>query len=196
MGVKQWLGGATAGAVLVAGGLTATSLIGSPAGAQGGIPGVEEAAGPAGPDRPLRSALDALVAEGTLTQAQADEVHDALVSERRELRAERREGRRERRERWAEVVAGVVGVTPDELRAELAAGRTVAEIAAAHGTTADAVVAGLVAEVTARLDAEVAEGTLSQEQADRLEDRAAVRIERRIQLPMPPSAAADDAGGS
>jgi hypothetical protein len=185
MRVKQWVAAVVAGAVLVAGGLVALSLGGPSASAQDGIPGVEDPSGAPERARPVRSALDALVAEGVLDEAQADRVYDAVVGAVRDGREERREARQERRQEWAEVLAGEVGISIDELRSQLDAGLTVAEIAAAHGRTADEVVEGLLAAVDTRLDAKVADGTLTQSQADRIAERAAVRIERRIELPLP-----------
>jgi hypothetical protein len=194
--VKQWVAAVVGGAVLVAGGLVVASLGGPSAGAQEGIPGVEDPSGSPERGRPVRSALDALVADGVLDQAQADRVYRSVVGAVREGREERREARRERRQEWAGVVAGVVGVSPDELRAELEAGRTVAEIAAANGRTTDEVLAALVAAVDTRLDAEVADGTLTRSQADQIAERAAVRIERRIELPLPRTRSGSATDGS
>lgn len=65
-----------------------------------------------------------------------------------------------------EAAAGYLGITTDELRSELRSGKTLAQIATAHGKTADGLVAALVAAAKQRLDQAVAAGriTSSQEQ--------------------------------
>lgn len=50
----------------------------------------------------VQEVLDQLVAEGTLTQAQADAVDDALVAKRDELRAEREAVRQQLEEFWSD----------------------------------------------------------------------------------------------
>jgi polyhydroxyalkanoate synthesis regulator phasin len=80
-----------------------------------------------------------------------------------------------------DVVAETLGMTSDELGAELEAGATLSEVIAAHGSTVEAVVAALVADAQAELDAAVAAGRLTQEEADAklagLSERLTERIE-------------------
>jgi hypothetical protein len=65
-----------------------------------------------------------------------------------------------------ETIAETIGITFDELRAQLAEGVTVAEIAEANGVSADAVGEALVAQMQLHLADHVAEGDITQDRAD------------------------------
>ena len=60
----------------------------------------------------------------------------------------------------------LLGIDVDELRAQLEAGSTVAEIAEANGVSVDDVINGLVSEASDRLGTAVTDGKVTQEQAD------------------------------
>lgn len=62
-------------------------------------------------------------------------------------------------------VTDLLGLEPTELREALAAGATIAELAEANGSSADAVIAAAAAEVETRLDEAVANEHLTAEQA-------------------------------
>lgn len=66
----------------------------------------------------------------------------------------------------ADAAAQALGITAEELRTALRDGQTVAELAAANGTTEQAVTDASLAAAKTTLDAAVADGTLTQEQAD------------------------------
>ncbi|HUG55998.1 MAG TPA: hypothetical protein VMJ92_02890 [Candidatus Limnocylindrales bacterium] len=62
-----------------------------------------------------------------------------------------------------------LGLTPAEVREQLAAGQTLGEIAdATAGTSREGIIAALVAAANSEIDAKVAEGDLTAEQAERL----------------------------
>jgi hypothetical protein len=125
------------------------------------------AASPTRPDpaAPLRQALDPLVANGTITQAQEDAVVAALQSARPDRAGFSRMGAD------LDAAAKVLGVTADELRTDLDNGQSLAQIAQAKGVDPQAVIDALVAEVKGQLDSRVASGDLTQAQADqRLSD--------------------------
>lgn len=65
-----------------------------------------------------------------------------------------------------DTAAGVLGMTNAELRAALADGKTVAEIAEDKGVALQRVIDALVADHKTHLDAHVAAGEITQEQAD------------------------------
>lgn len=65
-----------------------------------------------------------------------------------------------------ETIAETIGITFDELRAQIAEGLTVAEIADANGVSADAVAEALVAEMQSHMAEHVTDGYLTQAQAD------------------------------
>lgn len=81
----------------------------------------------------------------------------------------------------SEAVAEALGLTSDELQAARDAGQSLAEIAADQNVSVDAVVDALVDGIEAHLAEEVAEGDLTQEEADErlasAEERAAERVE-------------------
>jgi hypothetical protein len=67
-----------------------------------------------------------------------------------------------------DAAASYLGLTSAELREQLADGKTLAEIAKAEGKSVDGLVQALVAEGKKRLDQAVADGKLTQAQADEL----------------------------
>ena len=64
------------------------------------------------------------------------------------------------------VVAKAIGITEADLKTALAAGQTVADVAKAHNVPLQTVIDALVADGTAELAADVANGTITQAQAD------------------------------
>jgi len=80
----------------------------------------------------------------------------------------------------AEAIAEAIGITVDELRAGRDADMSLADIAEANGSSADALVDVLVANVTGKLNAKVAAGELTEEEAaEKLADEAE-RIEEKV----------------
>ena len=71
----------------------------------------------------------------------------------------------------AAAVASYLGITPAELRTELEAGKTLAEIAVAHNKTADGVVSTLLSDAKKRLDAAVTAKKLTADQEQTFLDR-------------------------
>ena len=63
-------------------------------------------------------------------------------------------------------LAEALGLTPDQLSTELASGKTLAQIAETQGVSQEQMADTLEASVRAGLDQAVADGTLTQEQAD------------------------------
>ncbi|MGQ0617325.1 MAG: hypothetical protein ACT4PW_10100 [Acidimicrobiia bacterium] len=134
------------------------------------------------PGAVLADALDALVRDGTLSQAQAD----AVVTEVRERAVDATDRPGPRRPGLLhgalEVAARTIGIPVDELRQGLQDGQSTADVATAHGVSPQAVVDAIVADGQARLDEAVADGRLSDEHAaragERLAERAAGLVER------------------
>ena len=117
----------------------------------------------------LGDALAPLVDDGTITQDQADAVIDAIHDARPVARMI------DRHFPYGTALTDVLGIEPAELREALAGGQTIAEVAEANGVPVDDVVAALVAEAQEHLDAAVADGHLTQEEAD---EKAADLTER------------------
>jgi len=125
----------------------------------------------------ITEVLKALVDDGTLTQAQADKVAETLAASMPDRGPGGPGGRGGRGHRGPggpghrgfqnlEVAAGAIGITVDELRTEVIAGKTIAQVAEANGKTAQNVIDALVAEAKTMLDARVTDGTITQADAD------------------------------
>ena len=122
-----------------------------------------------GEDSWFDQALDGLVDDGTITQAQADAVADAL----QEARPERPDFGPWGKGGWFGVgvavldeAADAIGIEEDELLTALRDGQTIAEVAESNGVEPQAVIDALVAAIRERLDDAVADGSIEQEDAD------------------------------
>ena len=83
------------------------------------------------------------------------------------------------------VAASALGITEAELVTELQAGKSIADVATAKGVAIDTVVDALYADLKAHIDAHVAAGDITQEQADaRLAD-AKTRITGMVNMAGP-----------
>lgn len=158
-----------------------------PAGAQEDPPAGAPAPGAPGTpgegahrDGPLQRALDALVADGTLTQEQADAVAEKTRAEAEAGWAEHRERAEARRAELLEAVAGALGSTPDEVKASLQDGQSFAEQAEAAGVDRQAVVDAITGVFTARIDEGVAAGRLTDAQADEAKERLPEMVDRIV----------------
>ena len=81
-------------------------------------------------------------------------------------------------------VAEVIGVEAEALREAFAAGQSVADVAEANGVALDDVVAAVVAEMESHIAEHVAEGKLTQDEADaKLADAADKVTERLSSVP-------------
>ena len=129
----------------------------------------------------VADALSELVTAGTLTQAQADAVAEALEA----ARPERPFGGGKH---WRggpgglgfgriglDAAAEVIGIEEDDLRDALRDGTTLAELAEQNGVAVQAVIDALVAEANERIDNLVEEGRLD---ADEAAERLAETTER------------------
>lgn len=122
----------------------------------------------------LATVLAPLVADGTITQAQADKVIAALQAAHADMPGGMGEGGRGHRGPGGPgmggdviaTVADTIGISAADLQAGIADGKTVAEIATANGATAQQVIDALVAQLKEHFDAEVASGEHTQADAD------------------------------
>jgi uncharacterized protein YidB (DUF937 family) len=126
----------------------------------------------------VEDALSGLVEDGTITQEQADAVEEALE----DARPDRGIGGGIGDHGFGLVlgdmstVAESLGISEDELRAALADGQTIAEIAEEQGVDVQDVIDDIVAAQRERVDEAVAEGRLTQEEADELLAGAEERV--------------------
>lgn len=169
--MKKFIAAVAAAAVVVGGGVI-SSAVSAPAIAQ-----AQEADTTTEPTTQVpefTSVLDELVAEGVITQEQADTVSERL--------AERGYGRFGRfghtgRGMHLETLADVIGVDAETIKAALADGQTIAEIAADNGVDRQTVIDALTARSQEFLADAVADGRITQEEADEKAAEAATRIE-------------------
>jgi hypothetical protein len=153
-----------------------------------------------------KTALDKLVTDGTITQAQEDAVIKALEAARPTggpgvggpgvggpgggPGGGRRGGPGGGMQ--FDVAAKTIGVTADELRTAVQGGQTVAAVATSKGVTPQAVIDALVAEVKTREAAQVTAGKQTQAEADAKITEATTRITTWVNST--PATAADGHG--
>jgi polyhydroxyalkanoate synthesis regulator phasin len=123
----------------------------------------------------VQDAIGGLVDDGTITQDQADAVEDALEGARPD-HGFGHGGFAFGPGGDLSTLADSLGIEEDELRSELEDGKTIAEIAEEQGVDVQDVVDAIVAAQQERLDEAVADGDLTQEQADELLAGAEERV--------------------
>lgn len=153
-------------------------------GADHGKPGEKRHRGGSGL---LDDVLDRLVAEGTITQEQADAIRAEFDKEwtdrkrsfghRGDRSGARLSGMFGMFRGLEEKLAASLGLTTEELHVALRDGSTISELAEAHGTTLDAVTRVMVDELKAEIQARVAAGDLTADQATKLEGRIDEMVE-------------------
>ncbi len=131
----------------------------------------------------LKDALKGLVSDGSLTQAQADEVAETLAEARPEgLRGGHGGGPGGGLQ--LEAAAEALGLTVDELRTAAEDGSSLADLAEQEGVSTDVLVSKLVAAAKTRLADAVADGRLTQAQADGRATELQTRITERLDEPL------------
>jgi polyhydroxyalkanoate synthesis regulator phasin len=119
--------------------------------------------------------IDEAVAEGRLTEEQAERARESGFPLRARFR-----GAGEHKGYVIEAAAQVLDMSQEELKDELKDGNSLAEIVEAQGMTVDDFKAELLNQLQALLDSDVADGTLTQEQADRLSEGLEKRIDNIV----------------
>jgi hypothetical protein len=169
---KAWIAALAAG-LITSGGVAMVATLPGGAGATT-VPSVQQATDEDSATTDSRGtwladALAPLVEDGTITQAQADAVVTALDDARPDrggFGGRFGGGRGGHIGQGLEAAAEELGLSTDEIRTALADGQSLADLAAANGSSADALVAVLVAEATTHLDGHVADGDITQAEAD------------------------------
>ena len=127
------------------------------------------------PSARLSETLAPLVTDGTITQAQADKVIEALKAAGPMGGGGHGRGGRGGGP-GAEAAATALGMTADELRAELQGGTTIAAVATEKGVELSKVTDAMLAAEKEHLAADVTSGKITQAQADERLTGAADRI--------------------
>ncbi len=114
------------------------------------------------------------VADGSLTQEQADKMLERLQDGK--LFACPPAGGGEGGHRGGagtsfDTLSEIIGLTSDEIKAQLKEGKTITEIAAAQGISEEQLQEALYTAMAAKLAEKVADGSLTQEQADKMLER-------------------------
>lgn len=187
-------------AVLVAGGAGALALVVPAVSSAQSTPDTTTQTTPSG-DRSskLAETLQPLIDAGTITQEQADAVIAALEAARPEggMGHGRGPGGPGGRGAGLDAAATALGVTQEELMTALKDGQSIAEFAAAKGVDVQTVVDAMVADVKTHLDEEVAEGDLTQAEADTRLAEVTEKITAMVngEMPTPPPGGGRGPGG-
>jgi len=136
------------------------------------------ARGLGGPAAALDSILTGLVSKGTITQVQADAIKAAVTSAAETAKANR-PAKVDGQDRAAmdALISTTLGIDSATIKSRLKAGETLAAIA---GSKKDALISALVAEHTKKIDAKVAEGKITSEQATTLKANLVARVTQEI----------------
>ena len=164
--VATTLGGALAGATLLAPGL---------AGAQDDVEtpdAVEETARPEAGER-IADALQGLVDDGTITQAQLDAVVETLA----DALPERGHVRGPRGFSGGADLAEILGIDQADLREAIAGGQSLADVAAEQGVDTQDLIDAIVDAAEERVAGALEEGRLDQDKADEILANAEERAE-------------------
>lgn len=129
----------------------------------------------------IEEALQGLVDDGTLTEAQVDAVAEALVEARGEVAGRFRGHHGHRGGPFAGAdIAETLGLEQDELREALGSGQSLAEIAEAQGVDPQTLVDAIVAATEERVNGAVENGRIDQDRADEILANAAERADDAI----------------
>ncbi len=140
------------------------------------------------------------VAEGRLDQERANRMIQAIQSGQGPMRpggGQARPGQGERGQQGprngqgprggpgmmapgGKVITDTLGMTPQELRTEFQAGKSLAQIAEAKGVSRDTLKAKLIEAHKARIDAAVAAGRMTAEQAQKANERVSANIDQML----------------
>lgn len=126
--------------------------------------------------------VDDLLANGKITQAQADKLKDAINSGKdlglgRLLAARAKIAVAVRRE-IVKSAADAIGITPAALATELKAGKSIADVAAEHNVSLDTVKSTVTSDAKAKLDKLVAAGKITQAREDKLMQTLANNLDK------------------
>ncbi len=137
----------------------------------------------------IAEALDQLVSDGVIDQSQATAVAEALIEARPPKPGggggwgpggPHHPGHPGFMGRGLEAAAETIGIEVDAVREALRDGQSLAEIATANGSSAQAVIDALVAEANAHIDEKVAEGDMDAATAEEAKARVAEGITAMI----------------
>ena len=121
----------------------------------------------------IEDVLADLVEDGVITEEQSTQIAEALKERTGPLRGHRGGPARGA---YLETAAEVIGIEVDALGDAVREGQSLAEVAEANGSSAQAAIDALVAEMNSRLDQAIEDGKLTAERADEIRTDAPDRI--------------------
>jgi polyhydroxyalkanoate synthesis regulator phasin len=139
-----------------------------------------------------QSLINQAVSEGKLTQEQASRMIQAIqdgkgpghpgMGQRGQRPGPRGQGQGQgqRGPGGPQVVADLLGMTPEQLRTELQSGKSLAQVAEANGVSRDTLKAKMLDAQKARLDAAVAAGRITAEQAQQRMSQMSANIDKML----------------
>ena len=133
----------------------------------------------------LSDRVDAAVAAGRITKAEGDALKQRINSGDFPLFAGPHRGFGHEGFGGLDTAAAYLGVTEAQLHTELAGGKTLAQVAQAHGKSVSGLVGALVADAKKHLDAAVAAGRLTKAQEDDMLNGLRDRITARVNSARP-----------
>jgi len=128
----------------------------------------------------LGDRVDAAVAAGRITKAEGDALKQRIAASDFPLLRGLHHGFGHVVFPAVEAAAGYIGITEAQLRTELQGGKSLAQVATAHGKSVDGLVNALVAEAKSKLDAAVSAGRVTKSQETELLSRLKDRITSRV----------------
>ena len=201
MKVQRWAASVAAATVIVGGGLTVAS-VGLPnlVGAQPNPVTTIEAPSATSPewssaDEPLQKALAGLVADGTLTQAQADSVTSAYDSELSATVEAIKAQLGEVKDQVLTALATALDATPAEVETALTSGQSIGDVIADKGLDRQDVVDGLVAALSTHIDEAAAGGEVPAPLVAMVQSHLAEVVDKAIDVKVPLAALAALQGG-
>lgn len=133
------------------------------------------------------SVLDDLVADGVISQEQADAIEEAFV-------AHRMEAREARGAFDFEVITGLLGLSGEEIHEALVGGQSLADLAVEQGVSVDDLIDAIVTERQSMIDDKVEAGVLTEEQAAEISEGLVDRVTARVNGERPEGAPGDGPG--
>ncbi|MGZ4682690.1 MAG: hypothetical protein ACXV8G_09535, partial [Acidimicrobiales bacterium] len=121
---------------------------------------------------PLSDALDELVANGTITQDQANAVEGSVQAKRQAVWAKRPHlGKK-----LVEGIANDLNMAPKDLMTELRSGKSIANVATDKGVDPQKVIDDVVGAIDGKIDQRVAGKKLDQDRADAMKQNLPQRV--------------------
>ena len=128
----------------------------------------------------LNDRVDAAVAAGRITKAEGDALKQRIASSDFPLVGGLHRGFGHFGFGGLEAVAGYIGITEAQLRTELEGGKSLAQVATAHGKSVDGLVNTLLADAKSKLDGAVSAGRLTTSQETEMLNGLKDRITNKV----------------